>query len=656
MLLCLLWFGMVLSAPTDELHSVINEGELTRSDDVSYMKYIIPSGYSPQKFQKSSKRHLADFVSKDNEYYQILHQHLEDGHIMKGLTFSIYDDNMREATIALFRLLQYSDDDKVNAIKEWASHNINSDVVDYAFRLVSLFRDNLSQGQVPPFMSKPNYFVNAEAITKALKLKINNGKFDVQEAQIQQFYRTDDKITINANYSGWHRWNDECKDHLDYFREDIGVNSYYYGMHLLYPFWMNKDELTGIDPKYADQYYFIHQQLMARYNLEKEHLKHFNKSADTNCYDDFIPYLTYDNGLPFSSRSSVHREWNEEYARIKSIDIAIKECITRGVIFMDNGTKVTLTEENYVDLIAKLIRANYESNQTAKIIRSLYGYGGSGYPINRYNPAPSVLHHPQTTLRDPMYWYMIQNLLKYFTDYSSSLQPFDFSKYQTEEFNILDNSFTKITTYFEFYEFNIEKLFQKDTNDHKMTPLSFSVRQKRLKHLPFTLSFTVHSQVNKTVVVKLFLGPHCEVSNCWNEFSNFFELDSFTQKLEEELNVIKWAPELSTRYSFDDHYNLEHLSLREKKYDMFKFPENMIIPKGLEQGLNLTLFVLITPISDTDDPSLSVYSSEPFGFPFHRQAFVNNSTNFNNYKFWNITIFHKENSNERNGYFSPHLN
>lgn len=51
--------------------------------------------------------------------------------------------------------------------------------------------------------------------------------------------------------------------------------------------------------------------------------------------------------------------------------------------FQDNGAKVALTEENYVDLIAKLIRANYESNHTAKIIRSLYGYGGTGYPINR---------------------------------------------------------------------------------------------------------------------------------------------------------------------------------------------------------------------------------------------------------------------------------
>lgn len=53
------------------------------------------------------------------------------------------------------------------------------------------------------------------------------------------------------------------------------------------------------------------------------------------------------------------------------------------LVLQDNGTKVTLTEENYIDLISKLIRANFESVQTAKTIRSLYGYGGSGYPTNR---------------------------------------------------------------------------------------------------------------------------------------------------------------------------------------------------------------------------------------------------------------------------------
>ena len=278
------------------------------------------------------------------------------------------------------------------------------------------------------------------------------------------------------------------------------------------------------------------------------------------------------------------------------------------------------------------------------------------YYYCRYNPAPSVLHHPQTTLRDPMYWYMIENLLKYFTEYSNTLQPYDFSKYQTQEFDITDFSFTKITTYFEFYEFNINNIFHRDNYDYKMPPLVFTARQKRLKHMPFKFAFTVDSHVNKTALVKLFIGPQCELFNCFNDFSKFYEFDSFTQNLKEDLNIIKYSNEFSTKYSFDDYYNMEQRPLLENKYDTFKFPENLIIPKGLDQGLNLTLFVLLTPIDDTDDPNLSIYLSEPFGFPFHRQALVNNNSIFNNYKFFNITIFHKESLNEQNGYFSPHLN
>lgn len=50
----------------------------------------------------------------------------------------------------------------------------------------------------------------------------------------------------------------------------------------------------------------------------------------------------------------------------------------------DDEVKVTLTEDNYVDLLAKLLRANYEESEIAKVIKSLYGYGHNGYPIDRY--------------------------------------------------------------------------------------------------------------------------------------------------------------------------------------------------------------------------------------------------------------------------------
>ncbi|CAH2092842.1 unnamed protein product [Euphydryas editha] len=320
---------------------------------------------------------------------------------------------------------------------------------------------------------------------------------------------------------------------------------------------------------------------------------------------------------------------------------------------VDNGTKIYLTEDNFVDLLAKLIRANFEGIQTAKILRSLFGYGGDGYPSDRYNPAPSVLHHPQTALHDPIYWNMIQSFLKYFDEFSKTLEPYNFSKYQSGEFNIIDSTFTKITTYYEFYQFNIGKIFNSDNYDLRSSSLTYAARQKRLKHTPFSFSFKIEAKSNKTSLIKLYLGPQCNDVNCFDKFSRFFELDSFTYELDEGLNIVRWSPESTTKFSFDDLFNLELKSVRKSKYCFYKFSENMIIPKALEQGLNLTLFILVTPIDENSDFH---NLSNPLGFPFHRKSSINNFTDFNNYKFYNITIYHKENSKHANGYFSSHLN
>ncbi|CAH2239993.1 arylphorin subunit alpha-like [Pararge aegeria] len=646
MFLWLFFLGNVISSPAaGEFRSLVDEGEFTLKDE-AHVKFIVPGSYSSQKSQNQTIPELDDLIDKDNEHYYILSQHIEAGHTMKGLTFTIYDDNMREAAIALFRILQNVDENKINIIKEWAYERINKDILEYALRLGSLHRgDDAIDALAPPFVTKPNFFVNSETIQKALYLKVNNGKIDPQEEQIYQIFREQDLVIINANYSGWNQWNEDCKDNLDYFRQDIGLNSYYYGVHLLYPFWMSNNELSAIDPKYAEKYYYIHRYLIARYSLEKEHLKQKNISTDSNCYDDFIPYLSYDNGLPFSRRSSVRVEFNEEYTRIKTIDIAIKECIARDVMFMENGTKVDLTEDNYVDLLTKLIRANFESIETAKSIRELLGYGGIDYPSDRYNPAPSVLHHPQTALRDPMYWYLVQGLLKYFTEYSSTLEPYDFSKYQSEDIDIIHHSISKITTYYDYYQISLNNVFK--NNDPEITDVIYTARQKRIKHLPFSFAFTVSSKVNKTALVKLFIGPRCQSVNCWDKYSQFYELDTFTQELGEGLNLVKWSSESSAKYSIDDYFNIESTTSRNNRFDMLRFPENLIIPKGLNEGLQLTLFILIVPEN--------AYYKAPLGFPFHREVLIN-STDCNNYKFYNISIFHKENTREMEGYYSPHLN
>lgn len=256
---------------------------------------------------------------------------------MKGLTFNIYDDNMRDAAVSLYRLLSsIKEDDDFSKVKEWAKLNINDDMFEYAWRLVSLYDGKFGAKETEPlFNFKPNYFVNSETIMKALRLK--DGSFNYQEAKVNQYYLTTkdyNVISINTNYSNWNSINDNLNEKIDYFTEDISLNSYYYGVQLLHPFWMSNNELDEINPRHAEQYYFVHQQLMARYLLEKEHFK--SQVFLGSDHKDYNPHLTYDNGLqfPVQPRVKINNEWSENLVQISSMYTAIKECISRGIIFM----------------------------------------------------------------------------------------------------------------------------------------------------------------------------------------------------------------------------------------------------------------------------------------------------------------------------------
>ncbi|XP_030040374.2 arylphorin subunit alpha-like [Manduca sexta] len=672
-----LLLGAAAAAPSDEFRAFINEGELS-VDEAKYIMHIVPSGFSPQT--QNNIKLLPDVANDNNEYFKAFNSYIEKGITQKGLTFNIYDDDMREATIALFRFLQNIEHSDYETFVDWAKNNINKDMLNYAIKVNYLYSLKLNRKlitQVPCYIEKPNFFVNSETIVKALGLRgIMNYRGDLpEESTVNQYYQSHGFIVINTNYSGWNLAHNGGDEEINYFREDIALNCYYLGVHLLHPFWMSNEELDVINPRHAEHYYYTHQQLVARYQLEKEHLKQeldsekCKKNTDKSYYN---PHLIYDNGLAFPFRPSVQTEWSDEKAKIKSIDIAIRECIARGFIIMDNGTTVNMIDDNYVNMLAKLIRANLESVRMTKTIRSLFGAGGNRCNTNEYNPAPSILHHPETTLRDPIYWQMIQYVLGYFTELKDTMEPFDLSEYETEDFTIIGNNFTKIVTYFDYYQFSINKVTTDQNNYYLSKKWPIFARQRRLKHLPFSLNITVQSSMEQNVIVRLFLGPKCDY-DCWSEYSKFYELDSFHYSLQGGINDIIWSPEKSSKYSFFtdenlyDYYNphSKQSSQKKPKYNMYKFPGNLLIPKGIENGLDLKLFVMLTHADDISlmdhAPDVNYYKqvsyevdSKPLGFPFHRRATGYNN-NANNYKFYDVTIYHKRHYIDESGSFSPHL-
>ncbi|RVE54707.1 hypothetical protein evm_000474 [Chilo suppressalis] len=583
--------GAVLSASADVIKTVIDEGDFFRTDQMFLKQIVPPSGYSSYGNDNKTFQ-LSYMFPKENKYYSTFKEYVEKGITMKGLTFNIYDDKMRNAAIALFKLIRNTrKDEKFNFINltKWIHYNVNSDMVDYASRLASLFDTSTPDEKfLPPFLVKPNYFVGGETIFKAFYFSDKIGKVTENVMKTYQILNIDENsIAINTNYSGWNMPPDACDKLIKYYTEDIALNSHYYGLQLLHPFWMTNEELAVFNPRHAEHYYFSHKQLYARYQLEEEHLQADVAALQAKYEPQYNPYLYYDNGLPFPSRcATIGDDKKNDDSYLKTKDSEIKESIHRGK-YTENGTLVELTEDNYINLVAKLVRSKMNNIKNAKIARNVYGYRASGYPINKYNPAPSILNHAQTTLREPIYWYLIKKDLDYFSLYANNTGPYDISKYERNDFTISNIETTTVLTKFQYYLINLYKSLDGDLPLHEATAMpNVYARQRRLNHEPFTLKFTIESKLQKDVTIRLFLGPSCSINNCWALYYKFFQLDCYRYNVKVTGNI----------------------------------------------------------------------SNKPLGFPFHRQADVKTvNANAKNYRFYNILVFHKASPADNTGYFSPHI-
>lgn len=289
--------------------------------------------------------------------------------------------------------------------------------------------------------------------------------------------------------------------------------------------------------------------------------------------------------------------------------------------------------------------------------------------IFRYNPAPSVLHHPETSLRDPVYWYLIQYMLNYFTEYKNAMEPYDITQYETEDIKIINEGTTELnfTTYFHSYKFTLEYARNASVKDSDDRHTFLAVRQRRLHHEPFEIKLAIEAKAKTAAVVRLYLGPQCN-GNYWQDYSKFFELDTYKVDLREGINVADMSSKFSRKHSFDSMFDtvLKKSGLARKLnlYSIYKFPDNLLIPRGLENGLNLTLFVMVTPtdenwiqpvFNNNYRKAVKQFDAKPLGFPFHKPV-VGFKESASNYRFFNITIYHKRQTHDtHNSFFSSNL-
>lgn len=156
--------------------------------------------------------------------------------------------------------------------------------------------------------------------------------------------------TVSANYSGWYL-NLNPEQSLSYYTEDIGINAFYYYYNLYYPFWINRQQYNLKNDRRGEQYYYLYQQILARYYLER--LSNDFGEVDYLDYEapieyGYYPSLRYANGLEFPSRPnyvrlsdyfynygqrySINSRYGNVYTLVQDYERRIRDAIDSGYV------------------------------------------------------------------------------------------------------------------------------------------------------------------------------------------------------------------------------------------------------------------------------------------------------------------------------------
>ncbi|XP_062540228.1 hexamerin-1.1-like [Armigeres subalbatus] len=635
-------------------------------------------------WEESKKINIEDYQNNytNEEAVKEFLQLYKHGMLPMEEIYSLHNEYQRKEVIALFHLFYYAQDwDTFYKTMIWARFNVNEGMFVYALTVAVLHRSDMVGIVLPaPYEIYPFYFFNDVVISKAQRYKM------------QGFYKMkkiNDVYTayIPSNYTGFYIHTGP-EQRVGYFTEDIGLNSYYYYFHADYPFWMGGKEFGLYKDRRGEFFLFQHQQLLARYYLERLSNNlgdippfSWHKSITTGYY----PYLHYYNGIPFPVRdnyysASVDKSYVVE--QIMDFEHRILETIDYGFILQPDGSYVNISSPSGIEYLGNLIQANGDSVNTRFYgpleILSKHFLGGNIKLHNEYRAIPSVLEKFETSLRDPMFYQLYKHIVEYYYRFLNFLPSYTTKELDFPGVKIETIEMDKLVTYFDKFDADITNAVDVDVFDattmkepNQEKDFVIYARMPRLNHLPFTFKLNVLSDKAQKATVFVYLGPkYDQYGNSYGvdaNRENFFELDHFLIDLVPGKNVItrnsldfSWFVKDRTTY-FELYQQVMKAINGNGKFplDMSEahcgFPARLMLPKGKKGGMPFQFFFMVAPYYKPSvkqftgfDPTLSCGVGSgaryldvlPFGYPFDRK--IDESVWFTpNMKYYDTLIYHK---------------
>lgn len=626
--------------------------------------------------------HLEDYngLDKLNQFFEVWqHNPLGDDQIVSA----VYA-NPVEFTYGLVRLFYYAKE--WNAFTHavyWARMHVNKQLFVYALNIAVVLRDDLTGITTPAIYEVlPWHFFDTETLDMAERYALH-GFHNVN--QLDNVYN----VVIKSNYSNV--YGDVNYDqNLAYFTEDIGLNAFYYHYNFEYPYWTKGPETHRYSKdNVGELYLYLHQQLLARYYSERlsndlGEIPHFN--IYQNYESGYVSNLRYYNGVSFPDRVDNYNFYHSDnYDLIKNVEFYI----SRIAEYVDTTTDDFRIA---VEKLGNILQGN-ENSINSKLYGSLDNLYreivNDGRPYGKYGEnLPGAVAQYETSLRDPIFYSIYKEIIGYYwrlvgTYPEYTKEDLEFPGVTIDTVHMPES----LTTFFEYFDADISNAVNVETatngastdalytfgrnSVHNGKSFVIKARQKRVNHQPFEFTLDVTSDKAQKAVVKVFIGPKYDENGrtlrLEDNFKNFYELDQYVVDLVAGVNNLKRNSE---EFAFWTNDQTTYLELYKKVMDAtnsdYQFPlsrgacgipRRLMLPLGKKGGLTFQFFFALYPYQapevpqfSTFDPSISCgigsgsryIDSLPFGYPFNRPIIHDYYFNVDNFKFYDIPIYHKD--------------
>ncbi|KAF9815719.1 hypothetical protein SFRURICE_009236 [Spodoptera frugiperda] len=490
----------------------------------------------------------------------------------------------------------------LQSVCSYCQLRINPYMFNYCLSVAILHRPDTKGLNIPTFAETfPDKFMDPKVFRKAREVS------NVVTSGVRM------PVTIPVNYTA----NDsEPEQRVAYFREDIGINLHHWHWHLVYPFDSADRSIVNKDRR-GELFYYMHQQIIARYNMERM----CNGLSRVQRYQNFRDPIE-EGYFPKLDSQVASRAWPPRFAgtTIRDLDRPVDQiradvsqletwrdrfvqAVETLSVTLPNGRQMPLDEERGIDILGNMMESS--------IISPNRGYYGDlhnmGHVFISYSHDPDHRHLEQfgvmgdsaTAMRDPVFYRWHSYIDDLFQLYKVKLTPYGDDKLDFPGVRVSSVSLEGAAgrnTLGTFWELSTVDLGR---------GLDFTPRGSETSFGCIEVNNTSGQSVMGTV--RIFMAPVQDERGAPLSFDDqrrsMIELDKFTAGLRPGNNTIRHrSVDSSVTIPYERTFRDQSArpgdpgSEEAAEFDFCGcgWPHHMLIAKGNQQGYPVVLFAMVS--------------------------------------------------------------